>query len=206
MTHTFTVKSKRRYRYYVCNNAQQHGRAACPAPSVPAGEIEAFVVEEIKAIGRDRALVAATVAESRRLVQVGVKRLKAERAALERQRRADDAELAKRAAAGAQNGELARLVEIQERITTTDGRLAEVQHELAKLIGTELGEDDVAAALGQFDDVWAVLTPREQVRVLQLLIERISFDGKAENIAITFHPTGIETLAADKAEHEETAA
>ena len=55
------------YRYYVCNNAQQHGRATCPAPSVPAGEIERFVVEEIKAIGRDPAPVAATLAESRRL-------------------------------------------------------------------------------------------------------------------------------------------
>ncbi len=54
MSHSYTKKGNRLYRYYVCNNAQQNGRAACPAPSVPAGEIEAFVVEEIKAIGRDR--------------------------------------------------------------------------------------------------------------------------------------------------------
>src|SRR4029078_13701591 len=81
MTHTYTSKGQRRYRYYVCNNAQQNGRAACPAPSVPAGEIEQFVVDEIKAIGRYPALVAATCAESRRLSSDAIKRLKAERAA-----------------------------------------------------------------------------------------------------------------------------
>ena len=125
MTHTFTVKGQRRYRYYVCNHAQQHGRATCPAPSVSAGEIERFVVEEIKAIGRDPALVAATLAESRRLAAEAIQDLKRERAALERQRRVDGAELGRLAATGKYSEP--RLIEIQERVEATDRRLASIQ-------------------------------------------------------------------------------
>jgi site-specific DNA recombinase len=52
MTHTYSSKGQRRYRYYVCTQAQQRGRHTCPSPSVPAGEIERFVVDQIRAIGR----------------------------------------------------------------------------------------------------------------------------------------------------------
>ena len=138
MTHTYTSKGQRRYRYYVCNHAQQHGRATCPAPSVPAGEIERFVVEEIKAIGRDPALVAATLAESRRLAQEATKRLKAERAALERQRRADEAELRRLAATAAKNGELARLADVPRTDRRPDRRLIEIERKLASLANEEI--------------------------------------------------------------------
>ncbi|MEJ5171234.1 MAG: recombinase family protein, partial [Fimbriimonadales bacterium] len=49
MTHTFTCKGKRRYRYYTCTRAIQNGRKACPSPSLPAGEIERLVIDEIRA-------------------------------------------------------------------------------------------------------------------------------------------------------------
>jgi site-specific DNA recombinase len=206
MTHSFTTKGNRRYRYYVCNKAQQHGRAACPAPSVPAEEIERFVVAEIKAIGRDYELVAATVAESRRLVQVGVKRLKAERAALERQRQADDAELARLVATGAQNDDLGRMAQVQGRVGGAERRMTEIEDELASLLAADITEKEVASALGEFDAVWAALTPKEQARVLALLIERIDHDGRAGTVEITFHPIGVKTLAANVTGHEETAA
>jgi site-specific DNA recombinase len=122
MSHTFTTKGQRRYRYYLCQNAAQNGRSACPTPSLPAAEIEAFVVDEIKAIGRDPALVAATVAESRRLVQDGVKRLKAEWAAFERQRRAQTADQAK----CAEKGDAVAAVQVQEQLTCAERRLGEI--------------------------------------------------------------------------------
>jgi site-specific DNA recombinase len=206
MSHTYTKKGNRLYRYYICQNAQQNGRAACPAPSVPAGEIEAFVVEEIKAIGQDPSLAAATLAESRRLTHDGIKRLKAERAALERQRRADDAERRKLAAGGAQNGELRRMAEIEERSLTAERRIAEIGDEIAGLVATDVSEDQVVAALGEFEAVWGTLTPTEQARVLALLIERVEHDGKDGCVEITFQPTGLKSLAAQVYTHEETAA
>ena len=50
--------------------------------------------------------------------------------------------------------------------------------------------------------MWESLTPREQHRVLHLLIERVNFDGGAGEMTVTFHPAGIRTLL----EREEAAA
>ena len=58
MPHTHTVKRKTRYRYYVCLHAQKQGWNACPSQSVPAPEIERFVIDQIRGLGRDTALPA----------------------------------------------------------------------------------------------------------------------------------------------------
>jgi site-specific DNA recombinase len=206
MTHTYTSKGQRRYRYYVCNNAQQNGRAACPAPSVAAREIEAFVVEEIKAIGQDPALVAATMAQSRRLVQDSAKRLKSGRAALERQSRADEAEMGRQLQKADGHAKHERLAEFQERNELLERRLAEIEAELCELLAMDFTEDSVASALRQFDDVWATLKPSEQARVLALLIESLKFDGKAGTLAITFRTNGFNSLGDTKTSCEENAA
>jgi len=52
MGHHFATKgsgkSSKRYRYYVCLKAQKHGRDTCPAPSIPAGELEKFVIGTVR--------------------------------------------------------------------------------------------------------------------------------------------------------------
>ncbi len=54
--------SDRRWRYLVCARALKHGAKACPGSRVAAGEFEQFVYERIRAIGRDRAVLKATLA------------------------------------------------------------------------------------------------------------------------------------------------
>ncbi|MEX2388853.1 MAG: recombinase family protein [Phycisphaeraceae bacterium] len=58
MMPTYTVKTngegaKKRYRYYTCHRANKRGKAKCPCPTLPAGEIEQFVISETVAVGRD---------------------------------------------------------------------------------------------------------------------------------------------------------
>jgi site-specific DNA recombinase len=55
MTASFTRKGTRRYRYYVCTSAREHGWQTCPAPSVPAGPVEQLVVEQIHKLGPEAA-------------------------------------------------------------------------------------------------------------------------------------------------------
>jgi site-specific DNA recombinase len=43
--------------------------------------------------------------------------------------------------------------------------------------------------------VWDSLAPREQARLVQLLIEKVEYDGVNGRVAITFYPAGIRTLA-----------
>jgi site-specific DNA recombinase len=53
MVHSFSSHGAKRYRYYVCSGAQRRGWSSCPAPSVPAAEIERFVIDEIRAIASE---------------------------------------------------------------------------------------------------------------------------------------------------------
>ncbi len=54
-----------RYRYYVCSSAQKRGWQTCPSQSVPARNIEGFVLAQIRALAQDRAkLEAMVVAEA----------------------------------------------------------------------------------------------------------------------------------------------
>ena len=48
MFHSYASKGSRRYRYYVCSSAQKRGWETCPVGSIPAAEIEDFVVGEIE--------------------------------------------------------------------------------------------------------------------------------------------------------------
>ncbi len=203
MTHTYTAKGNRRYRYYVCIKAQQCGWKQCPSPSVSAPEIERFVVDQIRCIGRDPALVAATVAETRRQTDEAIQRLKRERAALERQRRDDAAEVGRLAGQGGDSG---RFGELEARMAAAQGRLAEIPEELARLTAAAPAEAEVAAALAQFDAAWDALTPVEQSKVISQLVEQVDLNGATNQLAITFHSTGIEALETTGAQLEETAA
>ena len=103
MTPAHTTKGDRRYRYYTCTTAQKRGWGACPTKSIPAGDVEQFVVEQIQCIDQDPLLLQETLA------------------------------------------------------------------------------------------------PREQARVIGLLVERVEYDGAQGKIAIRFYPTAIKALAGEMA-------
>jgi len=50
-----------RYRYYLCGTAQKRGWSACPSKSIPAAEIERFVVEGITGIADNAPLLQAAL-------------------------------------------------------------------------------------------------------------------------------------------------
>ena len=47
MVLTYTSQGPCRYRYYVCSHAQQRDRNDCPTKSIPATEIEEFVMHQV---------------------------------------------------------------------------------------------------------------------------------------------------------------
>lgn len=63
----YTIKKQRYYRYYINTDAIKLGSAACEVQRLPAGEIEAVIVEKIKEILRLPEIAAAAVAEVTRL-------------------------------------------------------------------------------------------------------------------------------------------
>jgi len=129
-------------------------------------------------IGRDPSLVAETLAQIRHIQKTRTPALVAERRRLER--------------------ELARLRDRDgdaDHIGKIESRLTEIAEELAVLQTAAVDKRDLARALEMFGEVWACLFPREQERVIQLLVERVEFDAARETLGVTFKPTGIRALA-----------
>ena len=57
---THTRKGGRLYRYYVSQTVLKHGAGSCPVGRVPAGEIEAAVIDQLRAVFRQPQIVAGT--------------------------------------------------------------------------------------------------------------------------------------------------
>jgi site-specific DNA recombinase len=95
---------------------------------------------------------------------------------------------------------------VQERIRHAERRLTEIDNELISLNGELVGDAEVSKVLADFDQLWEALVPREQSRVLELLVERVDYDGQRGNVSLTFHPSGIKSLTEELANYEEDAA
>jgi site-specific DNA recombinase len=204
MSHSFTTKRNRDYRYYVCDRAQKHGWQACPAPSIPAGEIERVVIDEIKCVGRDPTLISETLAEARRHSVQQAKRLKAERLSLSRQLARDHGELSDLASTSRAGDP--RLIDAHNRIGSAERRVSEIDDELASLERQLVDEREVVAAMGDFDSLWNSLAPREQARLVGLLVERVTYDSAVGSVSIAFRPAGIQSLIGKMAKEEGSAA
>jgi site-specific DNA recombinase len=198
-SHTSKQGGAKRYRYYVCSGAQKRGWATCPSKSVPAAEVEQFVVERIKCVGRDPALLQETLAQARRQDEAQVAELDAERRGLEKDLARWHAEMQRLSgqlgSGGDYAGVVSRLADLQERIGLVERRVTQVREQIKAVAGQLPDEDEVAQALALFDPIWEALAPREQARVIQLLVERVDYDGAQGKVAITFHPHGIRALA-----------
>jgi site-specific DNA recombinase len=195
-----------RYRYYVCNHAQKRGWHNCPSRSIPAGEIERFVVEQIKLASQDPALLHEVVAQARVQGKSRLEELEAERRSLERELGTWSTEvrsLLDHIAPGDSNTPaIARLADLQERIRLAERRSTEVREQVIALGSQIVDQREVTQAMTVFDPVWESLTPREQTRVIHLLVQRVDYDGASGKVSITFHPKGIKTLADELASQD----
>ncbi|QOJ01020.1 MAG: recombinase family protein [Phycisphaeraceae bacterium] len=166
--------SRTRYRYYVCCNAVKRGRQHCAAPSLPGPALEAFVLDQVKAILADSPQMAAVVARAIDLLRQAASARIAEqtrlRAVLER--------LSGEEPTAATRREI-------ERVRRT---LAAVSAQVAADADRLIDEDEVAGAVEAFDGVWNAMTQAERAEFLRVVIASVEYDGQTQNVSITFNP------------------
>jgi len=210
MTHAFTQRRGKAYRYYKCCASIKNGKGSCPAGSIPANKIEDIVFEQIKRIGSEPALceetfrqVQAQLAAERRGLKAEAKRVVRELASTRAEvgRLTNTLTMASRAAADAL---MAKLAESQERAVALERRHREVAERLEAVALKAIDPEAVGRALAQFTDVWDVLLAPERERVVRLLLERIDYAGSTGELTFTFSATGARLLAADVATAEST--
>ena len=201
MVPTHATKKTKRYRYYVCTKAQKRGWHTCPSKSIPAGEIEKFVVDQIRCVGRDPTALAETLAVARSEAKARISELEVEKRGLEQGLKRHSSELHKLAGSLASSeANTAQMADLQERIQSAEQRASQIRAELIGLERQLIDENEAMRVMAAFDPVWETLSLREQARVLRLLIQRVDYDGDKGTVSVTFHPSGIEMLSHEVAE------
>jgi site-specific DNA recombinase len=203
-THS-TKDGHKRYRYYVCTAAQKRGWQTCPSKSIPAGQIENLIVDQIRSMCRNPTLLDQKIGQARKQGQSQVAVLEAQRRGLEGDLAHWNREIRNllEQLPGESNGAItSRLTDVRERIGEIEQRAAEAREQIKTLGRTIVDERGATQSLAIFEPVWDSLAPPEHVRIVQLLIERVDYDGATGKISIKIHPHGIKKLADKLASHE----
>jgi len=193
MGHTYTARNSRRYRYYVCYHAQQRGWKNCQTKSVSAPAIEAAVLESIRSLGTNSELARETARQAREQIAAKMEDLQQQQADARRRLRDLNAELV-RVAGEDSPARFDRMLALQTEIQTAEQRMATLAQELKALESDPIDEEDLVRALAQFDPVWQLLTTREQVRIVNLLIEKVGYDGRTGKVTVSFRSAGLKEL------------
>jgi site-specific DNA recombinase len=202
MTHSWTRRSGRVHRYYVCTRAQKEGAAACPTRSISATKIEDIVFAQLRRIGADPELRRQTFQSALARVAAERRGLKAEAKRLDRDLAAANADLARHVRALAEaNGAAAAALQdatatAQERVVALQARAVEVREALAADIVVDEGE--VGRALEEFTSLWEVLAQAERERVARLVVERVTLSPDGD-LDLTFALPGLAELAEETA-------
>jgi len=182
MTPSHSAKGVRRYRYYTCTRAQKRGWDACPSKSLPADEIERLVLERIRGVGRDPALLRQILAPAREAEEGRGADLEAEQRGLKRDLGVWQAEvrnLSLRIRPGEDNNPVvARLADLQERIGLVEGRVRRVREQMHAVRDRMLGEEEAATALSLFDPLLLPIAATADWKRQRRLWERLRRDGR----------------------------
>jgi len=177
MGHVFANRGARRWGSYVCQRVVKEGASACRGSRVSRPTIEDAVVAHLRATLQAPVLVDETMSCVRHELEgLGddIARHDAERVRWERA-------IARLVDAG---GDSDRLSELRAELDATQARLDEARANAARAATIAQDEDGLRRAMAAFDPVWRNLDAHERARVLGLLVENITFDGRTGAVEI----------------------
>ena len=175
------------YRYYICCHAQKYGWKTCPHPSLPADEIENYLVKELLEIANSTKLRNEIIESFYRNTLNQISDL------------------------GKRNTVLSRsLIELRKKIKTEESisanlfYLEDLRKQEAQIIDSissnesiikeltnkaDIKRQELEELFGNFDNIWNNLSFIERKDLFNTLIEKVVFDGTSGKIAITFTET-----------------
>jgi site-specific DNA recombinase len=202
MCHTFSGSSKKAFhRYYRCSRAIKSGRQACTVGTLPAAEIERVVVDEVRRLGTDKALLAEVLKDAHVAIDAELAELRREHDELVREAKRHHTELRQLIEAGNTSTEsMNRIADLNQQTAEADRRLPELEQAIAELEAESVSQAEAQKVFGDFDGLWDSLIPREQARLLKLMLTVVEYDGDAGTVAVTFRTTSIRTLITQRIE------
>ena len=200
MMHTYTMRKSKRYRYYVCYNAQQQGWQNCETKSVSAQAIETAVLDSVRRIGTDPKLAEAVATEA-------IDQMARQRAAIDKEldaqrgslRRLSQSLVREAADTSVDSGaRFDRIVALQREIETTEHRLTELAAERRSCNQDRINANELRTTLAEFDSIWSSLIAREQEQLIQLLVAKVGYDGRTGKVTVNFRSAGAKELCQAK--------
>ncbi len=189
------------YRYYLCVHASKHGPGSCPVGTVPAGEIERAVIEQLRAVFETPEVVAATVRAARKQREARLEEVTHQHTAAATKLTAFREE-AQRLMSGAYGDSplvAGRLAELTAQVEAQERAVTQADQEMQAL-SSRVGEREVIGALASLDPAWEELFPAEQERIVQLLVRRVEVGP--DGLDLELRAEGLESLALELRSHE----
>ncbi|MEE9263463.1 MAG: zinc ribbon domain-containing protein, partial [Vicinamibacteria bacterium] len=202
MTTHSARRGDRQFRYYVCSTYQKRGAAACPGSRAAVAQLDAFVVEQVRKIGKDPRLLKETIDAERRQLERRNPLLLAELKELEEREvdlhdnRRNVLEAIAKIGSGS-DGVFKKLTEIESEIECVSARIEVTRAEIALVEEEVIEERDLEEAIATFDPVWEELFPGERLRIFRLLIEKVTYNDPRSELKITFEARGVRQLSAE---------
>ncbi len=192
-----TKRRGKRYRYYVCNNAERNGYDACLVKSVAAGQIEAAVIEQLRRVFRSPDVIAQTFRTAQEQAEQQVQEQSQQKERFTRRLRELRKAIGKLVQAGDDgDGALSEeLRTLNEEYAEVEGQIREVDAGIAALHDGGPTEDEVRDALQKLDPVWDELFPAERERIVKLLVKEAAVS--ADGLDIRLHTNGLRSLVAE---------
>ena len=192
MIHTYTKKGRTRYRYYVCQKATKQGAKSCETRSIPAAEIEKFVVERIGTLGTDPGVVRTIEKKAAAARDEKLAALRAEKTQIEKRLR-EQARLV--AGIVGQPDAARRLADLEEQIRAGENRMREIAVAIAGLERISVSEREIATGLSGLQGFFDRMPKSRAASALNALVEQVTYDREKGTVAIAFQPAGIKSLA-----------
>jgi site-specific DNA recombinase len=85
-------------------------------------------------------------------------------------------------------------MELQRQIQQAEHRLSQLAAESRELEADQIDEAEALRTLAEFHPVWDELTTHEQVRLIQMLVAKVGYDGQTGKLTVDFRSAGIREL------------
>ncbi len=202
MAHTFCGKRGRQFhRYYRCINAIKNGRDACSCGNLPAREIERVVVDEVRGLANDETLLIQVLKDAHAAIDAELTCVRRDHADLAAERKRSHEALQTLVTVGSTATDVtARIADLHGCLLDADRRLPELAERIAEMESETVTPAEARQAFKDFDGLWGSLIPREQARLLKLLLSTVEYDGSAGTVSVTFRPTSIRSMINRKVE------
>jgi site-specific DNA recombinase len=189
MYSTYSASKERRYRYYLCYQAQQKLEGSCGARSVSAPAVEDAVVESISRVGVHPDVLAETARVARQRLAEALAGKRAELSAANARAKNLKSQLAR-----ARNAESARTAEIQGQIATAEAQAVGLRSEMQGLERRRIDEKEMRSAMESFEEVWKIMNLDEQRALLGQLVEKVGYDSLSGKVTVSFKSANIKAL------------